>query len=718
MLARPDKWYLGAGDGLIWAPPFPVWLDVPGFWDEAHLFQYPIAPLFTLGFVTDGVALPAQCRARQWTPAALTLDYELGDVRARETRTAPGGAFRSEWEVRNPTRGACALDVVVWVALDAQTVPAIRVAAGALECRRLVTDHHGHRASVAAVLSLGAAQSHAVYRSQRSALLPRFELTPFWDRWSRSGRLANEIRADDSPDAATMFLGLQRRVRVPARGTARFSAQIGLRLDTAERAAAKPRVSASAHRFFALVPGFRCSDPYLESHWWHRWYGLRLNGLAAGGAPNYRHPGVCEGIGYFHVPITYSAPCHMRELRWYPDPEWARGVFRTCFDHQRPDGSLHGRVYADHLESTDFYHADWGGAVLALDAVHPDATFRRDAYAALTRYADWLLRERDPDGVGMIDVRNQFETGQEYMSRYQAVDATADRVGWAGRFRLQGIDVTVYGYRLLRALESLAGEVAPETQARWHAMAERSARAVRERMWDPATEMFCDVDPGRDRRTGVKAAVCFYPYATDLTGDIHIAGMERHLFNPQEFWTPFPVPSSSRDDPRFNPDAEWNGTRHNCPWNGRVWPMTNSHVADALARVVREHRPAWGPKLGHLLRQFVRMMTFDGRADRPNCFEHYHPVTGRGSLYRGIDDYQHSWINDLCVSHLLGVLPHGVTGLTVHPLRLGIGAARLTGLPVSGHCVDVGIEAGRFEVRVDGKRAGRGRVGEPVSVSF
>jgi glycogen debranching enzyme len=201
---------------------------------------------------------------------------------------------------------------------------------------------------------------------------------------------------------------------------------------------------------------------------------------------------------------------------------------------------------------------------------------------------------------------------------------------------------------------------APEAQARWRAVAERTARAVRERMWDPASELFFDVDPARGHRTGVKAAVCFYPYATDLTGEAHIPGMERHLFNREEFWTPFPVPSSSCDDPRFNPMP--NGTaRHNCPWNGRVWPMTNSHVADALGRVVREHRPDWAPKLGRFLMQFVRMMTFDGRDDRPNCFEHYHPVTGRGSLYRGIDDYQHSWINDLFVSHLLGVLPHGVT---------------------------------------------------------
>ena len=50
------------------------------------------------------------------------------------------------------------------------------------------------------------------------------------------------------------------------------------------------------------------------------------------------------------------------------------------------------------------------------------------------------------------------------------------------------------------------------------------------------------------------------------------------------------------DDPYFDAEADWKGKRTNCPWNGRVWPMTNSHVADALAHAARtlacELRPA------------------------------------------------------------------------------------------------------------------------------
>jgi hypothetical protein len=731
-LARPDKWYLGAGDGLLWAPPFPAWLDAPGFWDEAHLFQYAVGPLFTVSFVHEGAVVTARPVRRAWTPAALVVEHGVGPVRARETRCVTDGRLVSAWDIHNPTRRLVTLDVVVWTALDGASLAAedVDVARHALRFTPVVTDRCGHRTRIGASLALTPpAQSHAAYRSQVSTpgLPPRLDLTPFWDRWQSSGRLRSELRLGGLDGGGLVFLGLQRRFGIPPRGRVRFSAAIALQLIRPQRAAAQRvvlrrrrspiRVAADDwRRFFSQVPAFRCSDPFLDRHWWYRWYGLRVNGVAAGAAPNYPHPTVSEGIGYFHVPISYSAQCHLRELRWLPDPAWARGVLRTFLTHQQPDGSLHGRIWADHLDGTDFYHADWGGAVLALDQAHPSVEFRREAYIGLARYGEWLRRTRDADATGMIDVVGQYETGQEYMSRYQAVDPDADRSGWEHRIRLQGIDVTVYAYRLFRALEYLAPDAA--AAAGWRGSADRTARAVRDHMWDSARELFCDVDPRDGRRTGVKAAVCFYPYATDLADVRHIPGLARHLFDPREFWTPFPVPSSSADDPLFSPDAEWKGKRHNCPWNGRVWPMTNSHIIDALARVVRVHRPDWAPRLGHLLRRFARMMTFDGRADRPNCFEHYHPVSGRASIYRGIDDYQHSWINDLIVSHLLGVLPHGETGLTVHPLALGVESAHLERLSVAGHRVDVSIVGRRYRVRVDARGAGQGRVGEPVTVSF
>ena len=730
LLSRPDKWYLGAGDGLVWAPPFPAWHDTPGFWDDAHLLQYPVGPLFAVSFVAPGgEPLPARADATHWTPAHLTLDYLLAPgLHAREVRGAPGEQrLASEWHLENRSGRTWELHVVQWTAVPGESVPeaGVELAGEGLRLRRRLEDRKAQAVEVELHYALGPrASGRAAYRSEHSGPTPNFALTPFYDRWPAGGGLRDEIRLGGLDARGLVYLGLCRRLVVRRHGSARFAATVRVVAApgaVAANVAVTPRPGVPGRQavrswktFTAGVPRFRSSDEHFNRYWWYRWYGLRLNRVPAG-LGQYRHDTVCEGIGYFHQPISYSAMCHLRELRWAATPAWAQGVAHTFLDRLRPDGSMPGRVYLDHLVQPDFYHADWGGAIGDLLDAHPDAAWLGSITPALSAYGEWLLRTRDAEGSGMIDVVDQYETGQEYMSRYEAVDPDADRYGWENRIRLKGIDVTLYAWRLFAFL----AERVPEAAARptWAARAARTAEAIRNRMWDPTLGMFSDVDPATGQRTRVKAAVCFYPYLTELAGPAHLEGFGAHLFNPAEFWTPFPVPSSSADDPRFRPDAEWKGKRHVCPWNGRVWPMTNSHVIDALARVVRLHRPSWAPQLVHLVRQFVRMLSFGGDPARPNSFEHYHPITGRASVYRGIDDYQHSWVNDLLARHVAGLLPRGAEGVLVDPLPFG-GRTELRGAVVAGHTVDVAVQEGRFEVRVDGRRAGRGRVGGALEVRW
>ena len=242
-------------------------------------------------------------------------------------------------------------------------------------------------------------------------------------------------------------------------------------VDPPGRSPQAPSIDHFYHRF----PRFRCSDPFLERYFDYRIAGLHLNRLQ-GGSGNVRHSAIAEGIAYFHVPITYSAQCHMFEMRWASDPVEARGSLLNFIDTQKPDGSFHGRLYSNHLQGTDFYHANWGDGVLAVNAVAPEREFLERSYAGLTRYADWLEATRDADRTGMFDVVDQFETGQEYMSRYLAVDPQADRYGWESRIRLKGIDVTVYAYQLQRALA--AGGPPPGKRD------EESARVERACRWD------------------------------------------------------------------------------------------------------------------------------------------------------------------------------------------------------------------------------------------
>ncbi len=734
LLGRSDKWYLGAGEGLLWAPPFPAWLHAPGFWDEAHLFEYPLAPLFTVSFVDDdGREIALEAGTPTWTPAALTVPYRAG-ARLEFTESKmvlPGFVLGSEWQIVNDGGTPVRMHAIAWTtAPGAETEPEEIVWSGsALAWGRFLRDRKGHELPARLELALArGTDSWGAIRSERTADQPRFQLTPFWDRWDPTkGGLQSRGDLGGITPEGLVYLGLHRVLEIPPGGTQRLAVALRVAPElessggVARQAPPVRKAStfetasrASWEEFFAGVPQFRCSDPYFERYWAYRWYGLRLNRIAPGWG-NYVAPTVSEGIAYFHNPITYSAQCHMRELRWAKDPEWARGVLRTFIAHQKADGSFHGRIYANHLEGTDFYHADWGGALLALDAVHPDDAFLREVLPALEGYADWMVLARDGEATGMFDVVDQFETGQEYMSRYQAVDPDADRRGWENAIRLKGIDVTTYAYALFDALARLGPRAALDT-GKWRRLADRTRDALLTKMWDAKQGMFSDVNPETKRRTHVRAAVCFYPYFTDVVGGDHLSGFVQNLFDPRLFWKPFPVPSSAGTDALYDPDAAWKGKRHNCPWNGRVWPMTNSHIAEAIATVAQAHLPALRAHLAEFVSKYVRMMFWDGDASRPNCFEHYHPVTGRPSAYRGIDDYQHSWVADLIVQYVIGLRAAGEGKCIVDPMPFTLDGFEATGLPMQGASIDVSRVGDAVRVVVNGTEAARGRLGEPIEV--
>ncbi len=754
MLARADKHYLGSGAGMIFAPRFPCWLEWPGFWDEADIYNYQIAPLFTVTFLyaDSGRMNPLQLRQleRSWSPAESVGYYHLADqLAAREHRSVlPDGRFLSEWAIENHRDEQVELIAAIWSAQESKSVDltSVRADAGSVGWRRRLEDRCGGQLDVEITLAVAVEPiAAAAYLSERSALQPRWEFTPFAEKW-RGGPTA-ALRLQEISNSGLLYTAVASRLCLPPVGEkyAAFDARVvpvglsepdtGSTLADHLRAQARPAPSpqvdvplvagdpgAASRRvwsdFFGAAPGLTCSDPFFERYWYYRWYGLQLCGHE-GGIANYLYPGCCEGTGYFHAPIAYSAQCHARELRWLPDPDRARGVILNFLAHQKESGQLHGRIYLNHLELTDFYFADWGEAVLGIDAVHPDLQFLRAVYRPLVSYAEWLDRERDPEGSGLPDVIDHFETGQEYMSRYMAVSDDADSETWGSLIRLKGVDAAVYSWRLQRSLAVIAGRLHEfGDAARWIAAADRTAGAISGLMWDERIGMFSDVDPGTMRRTGVKAAVCFYPYFTELVRPEHVDGLRRHLLDPSQFWTRYPVPSTSADDLFYSPDAEWKGKRHNCPWNGRVWPMANSHVAEALAAAAIDHDASLRPAAAEFIRRFIHMMFHDGDPTRPNCYEHYNPDTGQSSLYRGFDDYQHSWVNDLIVKFVAGFRPRGGDAFVVDPLPFELESLSLQRLPFRGHEVEIAIEDARFSVRVDGAKVADSTIGSPVDVSL
>lgn len=650
-LARDDKWQLGAGDGTRFAPTFPIWLDVPGFWDEAMLGDVGFGPLFTISVLDDeGRELAAKVTARRWTPAELTLQYRLGQgLTATEVRTVhPGGIFASEWRFAayRPAR----IHLVAWTAQDGAGVERGSAAFnGAVAFDRTIAGGEHAPSRVHAELGCsGSATSWGVLRAERGVPPPKWNLAPFAEQW-RGGALPRAVGAEGSSLQGSFFAAVHRSLDVEYGGA---SATFALRLVSAERmpSPAPPMDAttsksgtfggASRRRWAAYLSGlprFRSSDPYFETLWWYRWYCSRL----------------------------YGAPGDVRELRWTGDPTGARELVRA----------LTGEAL--------------GEALVALDAVWPDDAFVREIFPKLARFAERLVKTGDAEGTGLFDLDDRGE------------DRDVRALGRATR--LKGVDATVRAYALFRSLEKLAPRAgANQSAEHWAGIAARVREAMRGRMWDAARGMFSDIDADTLARTDVKAAVCFLPYGTDVAGVEHVPGLERHLLDPAEFWTAFPVPSLSVDDPRFSAEGEWDGRIADRPWNGRTWPSLNSRLVDALAHTARSHAPQLRDSAATLLRRFVRMMFHGGELHRANSHDHYNPFTGHASVHRGFDDVRHSWVNDLILRHVMGIQV-SAEGVTIDPLPFGLERSEVKGVRARGRVLDVAIEGEKVTVGVDGE---------------
>ncbi|MEP6757011.1 MAG: trehalase family glycosidase [Chthonomonadales bacterium] len=767
-LERSDKWYLGGGRGAMFAPAFPRNLDSFGFWDESYFVDIRLERLFTVLMLgEDERPLTIKRDGRRWTPDALTQTHSTPDgLRIREDKViTPNDTLTSRITIYNDGKKHRSLHLILWSLQDVampragENVARVTEAARAGDFfsfthsvnygdspyadRPAENGGWGERNSKA---DAARDKTHSLYislggnASPTSSCLKVAQKTDPSPDWAVSivpelfqdGRLTGSPKAElqgDSPEGH-LHLCLHYTLEVPVgeTRTIQFGAALNLdknrallhlQNDLQQDAAAVSR--ANWQNWFAGAPYFTCSDPHLQKYYWYRWYGIRLLQVNLGGhqipgeeGVRFPFPCVFEGIGGFRSHVSYSAQCHMLEASWRKDPSLAFGCLEGLFAAQENSGYLPGHLYL-WRHTRGFYHANWGKGALQIFHITGDMSWIDRVYPDLARYAEYFERDRDREDSHLFDIVDQGETGQEYMSRYLAADAAADE--W-GQFRLKGVDATCYIYELQRALVEMAealGKV--EEAAVWKRKSGETRTAMLAKMWDPEEEFFFDFVPDTGKRSDVKAAVGFYPFMSDAAGADQLDAIKKHLLNLEEFATKFPVPASSLDDPNFSSEGEWKGRRMSCPWNGRSWPMSTSHVADALAQAALHLDSDLKAEAADLIHRFVKMLFFDGDPERPNSFEHYNPLTGAPSMYRGIDDYQHSFVLDLMMRYLIGIQPTGANELVLDPLPFDVQSFEIEDIRYRGHSVNVKWDASEgYAITLDGAEVSRTRARERVVI--
>jgi hypothetical protein len=585
----------------------------------------------------------------------------------------PNDTLVSEIEIFNNSEEDVKFNSVMWTAQNSdllkegKAVENIEYSEGLISFNQKVERRVRPKLSYKLAVSMGVnnVKSHNVNFTERTANYPDWNLTPFYENFEK-GSLKNEIKTEGITKEGMLYMALHSQHTVKANH--RIKIVYVMSVETSRKDAIE-HVKESLQLFdpvkyslnnwenyFSSLPFFETSNEYFNRYYWYRWYGLKLLKIDAKEG-NYHYPAIAEGIDYFRVFITYSAQCHIFETKWMKDSSVARGSLLNFLENQKEDGCFIGHIYVKGTDERSFYHANWGSALKQFLMIHKDKEYISKIYPKLKKYVEYFDRERDKENSGLYDVIDQFETGQEFMSRYMVIDKKADIPDWSNKIRMKGVDSTTYIYELKETMAYLAEKLGKKKDIKmWKASFEKTKEAMLKYMWNEKEEMFFDLDNRNLSQTHIKAATCFYPYFTDIVNEKHLNGLKNHLLNAKEFWTPYPVTSTSVDDDCFNAYAEWKGKRHSCPWNGRVWPMTNSHIVEGLGISARRFKdPVLEEKTVEMLEKFVKMMFYNFDPERPNCFEHYNPYSGKECMYRGIDDYQHSWVNDLIFKYIVGI---------------------------------------------------------------
>ena len=129
LLQRPDKWYLGGGGRLVYAPAFPLHGDIPGFWDAAHYFNYELQPLFTWTLLhPDGRPMRLAPGTRTWNPAVLTTRFRLNPLHrglsvVEEKSVLPSDVACATIRLTNRSSAVTTVHLVGWTAHEAGPSP-------------------------------------------------------------------------------------------------------------------------------------------------------------------------------------------------------------------------------------------------------------------------------------------------------------------------------------------------------------------------------------------------------------------------------------------------------------------------------------------------------------------------------------------------------------------------------------------------------------------
>lgn len=246
----------------------------------------------------------------------------------------------------------------------------------------------------------------------------------------------------------------------------------------------------------------------------------------------------------------------------YIDVELAKDSILAVFDMQQDDGFIpHEASPYKHSKITQPPVLAYG--VLHMYEYTKDTEFVEKSYEALDKYLKWNMKHRDRNQNLLFEwVANRGdESGMDNSPRFDM------------EVPLDSVDFSCFMAKEAKSMATLAGVLSKSEEVNyWNELFEKIKSQINTYLWDKEDKFYYDRNLDEDKLEPIKAVSSFLPLFAGVCEEEHAKALVEHLLNPEEFYTPYLIPSIAKDDATFGTDM----------WRGPVWINTNYMIICGL----------------------------------------------------------------------------------------------------------------------------------------
>ncbi len=285
----------------------------------------------------------------------------------------------------------------------------------------------------------------------------------------------------------------------------------------------------------------------------------------------------------------------------------ARNNIGIFMDYQRDDGRLPGVIY-NREGRIDPNYCQFQGFYFPMPAFElyfltgRDSSYLRKVYKTLEKFDGYLWKTRDSDHNGCLESWCIYDTGEDGNVRFNgfpnawsfdypptkeaAAKLTKEELQMQCKqssydstismtVPIESMDIMSYSYSCRDVLALVSKELSNGKEEYWRNRADEVKDKIKTFLWDEDKAACFDKD--KDNKTMPillhNNLRCMYFGSFDQgMADKFI---KYHLVNPEEFWTPMPLPSIAANDPLFQ-----NISGNN--WSGQPQGLTFQRSVQAL----------------------------------------------------------------------------------------------------------------------------------------